>query len=147
MPKLVRNISAPYDAKFLFDLVADIESYPEFLPWCVAARINDRKNNIIYAELVIKYKLFRSSYVSKVTLIPNKEIVVELADGPFKNLQNHWKFTPNANGVDAEFMLDFTLKSKILNNIISNEFDYYSNKLIDAFLKRAALIHKETSNS
>lgn len=142
MPKLVHNISAPYDAKHLFDLVADIESYPEFLPWCVAARINDRKKNIIYAELVIKYKLFRSSYVSKVTLVQNKEIIVELVDGPFKKLENHWKFTPSSNGADIEFMLDFTLKSKMLDNIISGEFEYYSNKLIDAFLKRAALIQQ-----
>lgn len=144
MPKLIHNISAPYDAKFLFDLVADIESYPEFLPWCIAARINDRKENILFAELVIKYKFFRSSYISKVTLIPNTEIVVELVNGPFKNLHNHWKFTPTSNGVDVEFMLDFTLKSNLLNNIITSEFDYYSNKLIDAFLKRAALILNES---
>lgn len=139
MPKLIHNISAPYNEKHLFDLVADIESYPEFIPWCVAARINDRKENIILAELAIKYNLFRGSYISKVTLIPHREILVELVDGPFKNLQNHWKFTPTLNGVDVEFMLDFTLKSKILNNLISSEFDHYANKLIKAFLKRASL--------
>lgn len=139
MPKLIHNISAPYNEKHLFDLVADIESYPEFLPWCVAARINDRKENIIFAELVIRYKLFRGSYISKVTLIPNKEIIVELVDGPFKNLQNHWKFTPNLNGTDIEFMLEFTLKSNMLNNLVNSEFDHYANKLIEAFLKRASL--------
>ena len=139
MPKLIHNISAPYDTNHLFTLVADIESYPEFLPWCIAARINNRKKNVILAELVIKYKLFRGSYISKVTLIPNKEIIEELVDGPFKKLENHWKFTPTPNGVDIEFMLDFTLKSKMLNNIVSSEFEHYTNKLIDAFLKRASL--------
>ena len=138
MPKLTHSISTPHDAEHLFNLVADIESYPQFLPWCEAARINNRQENIIIAELAIKYKIFRGSYVSKVTLIPHKEIIVELVNGPFKNLQNHWKFFPNLKGSDIEFMLDFQLKSKLLENIISSEFEYYTNKMIEAFLKKAA---------
>ena len=140
MPKLIHNISAPYSAEHLFNLVADIESYPEFLPWCEASRINKREENLIIAELAIKYKIFRGSYISKVILVPNEKITVELVDGPFKALQNHWKFTPNADTTDIEFMLDFQLKSRILENIVSSEFEYYTNKLMEAFLKRASII-------
>ncbi len=140
MPKLIHNISAPYSAEHLFNLVADIESYPEFLPWCEASRVNKREENLIIAELAIKYKIFRGSYISKVTLIPNEKITVELVDGPLKALQNHWKFTPNTNTTDIEFMLDFQLKSRILENIVSSEFEYYTNKLMEAFLKRASMI-------
>ena len=138
MSKLIHTISTPYSHENLFNLVADIESYPHFLPWCEAARIKKRQDNIIIAELVIKYKIFRGSYVSKVTLIPPEKIIVELVDGPFKFLQNHWKFNECANGTEIEFMLDFELKSSILESIISSEFDRYANKLMDAFLKRAA---------
>lgn len=142
MPKLIHNISAPYNAKHLFDLVADIESYPEFLPWCEASRINGRQEDVVIAELVIKYKIFRGSYISKVTLVQDQEIIVELVDGPFKTLQNYWKFTPHAGGVNIEFILDFELKSRMLEAIINKEFEHYSNKLMEAFLKRAASLCK-----
>lgn len=142
MPKLIHNISAPYNARHLFDLVADIESYPEFLPWCEASRINKRQENIVIAELAIKYKIFRGSYISKVTLIAPLEIIVELVDGPFKKLQNYWKFTSQGDETNIEFILDFELKSRMLETIVSREFEYYSNKMMEAFLKRAASTHQ-----
>ena len=133
MPKKFYSIETAYNAELLFDIVKDIEKYPEFLPWVVAARILEHKDNIIIAELKVKYKLFRSSYVSKVTLLPKKEIIVELVDGPFKHLNNHWKFSNNL----VEFMLDFELRSKFMEDLISSEFDYYANKMMQAFEKRA----------
>ena len=90
MQKVDYNISVPYKADKLFDLVADIESYPLFLPWCSAARIIKRENNVIIAELAIRYKIFFGTYTSKVTLIPKSEINVELVDGPFQHLKNQF---------------------------------------------------------
>jgi coenzyme Q-binding protein COQ10 len=133
MPKKLYSISIKHSPDELFDLVADIESYPEFLPWVNAARILERKDNFIIAELMIKYNIFRSKYTSKVRLIPKKEIIVELVDGPFKYLHNHWKFKDGK----VSFMLDFELKSKLLESMITQEFDHYNNKMMDAFLKRA----------
>ncbi len=141
MPKINYNISAPYNVEFLFNLVADIESYPSFLPWCVAARVMERQKNLITAELAIRYKFFSSSYISKVTLIPTQEIIVELVDGPFKYLKNHWKFIQKQNKTEIEFMLDFELKSSLLESLISDELDKYAAKLLDAFIKRAAETH------
>ena len=146
MPKIVYNISAPYHNEDLFDLVADIESYPEFIPWCSASRIIKHQKDLIIAELAIRYNFFSSSYTSRVTLIPKKEIIVELVDGPFKYLQNHWKFIDNKNGSDIKFMLDFELKSSLLEKLVSNELDKYSTKLLDSFMKRAAEILQKTSN-
>lgn len=133
MPKKIYSIETNYPADYLFDLVADIESYPEFLPWVAAARILEKKDNIIIAELLVKYKLFRGSYTSKVTLIPKSEINVELVEGPFKHLYNSWKFEGNK----IEFLLDFELKSSLFNSLISSEFDHYADKMFEAFNKRA----------
>ena len=89
MPKKTYNITTEYDSRFLFDIVADIEAYTEFLPWVAAARILEKNEDIIIAELLVKYKIFRSSYISRVKLIPKQEIIVELVDGPFKHLSNY----------------------------------------------------------
>ena len=140
MPKQIYNLTTEYDAKKLFDLVADIESYPQFLPWVVASRIKERKDNVIIAELVIKYKFFRSCYTSKVTIFPYQEIIVELVEGPFKHLRNYWKFEETSDGSKIEFMLDFELKSSLLDDLISSEFEKYAKKLMDAFIKRAELL-------
>ena len=137
MPKQTYNIETSHSLEHLFQVVSNIELYPEFLPWIVAARILSKKDNIIIAELVIKYKFFRSCYSSKVTLFPNQEIIVELVDGPFKYLKNYWRFTQYNNKSKIDFMLDFELKSSMLEKFISNEFDYYSKKIMTAFIERA----------
>ncbi len=137
MPKQTYNILAPHTTEKLFNLVTDIESYPEFLPWIVAARILKREESVIIAELVIKYKFFRSKYTSKVTLIPNEEVIVELVEGPFKHLKNHWKFTKKPEGVQIDFLIDFELESDLLNSIIGKEFENHSKEMIDAFIRRA----------
>jgi len=143
VPKRVYNIETKYDAGLLFDLVADIESYPEFLPWVAAARSLECKDNVVIAELLVKYKLFRSSYTSKVTLVPKQEIIVELVDGPFKHLNNHWKFMDHK----VEFMLDFELQSKLMESLISSEFDHYAAKMMEAFDKRASLVAKRSKET
>ncbi len=137
MPKQSYNISTSHSPEQIFDLVADIESYPKFLPWITAARILSKEDNTIIAELVIKYKFFRSCYTSKVTLTPKKEIQVELVKGPFKYLHNHWSFKIKDNETKIEFILDFEMQSSILESLISNELDYYSKKMMEAFIKRA----------
>ncbi len=134
MPKLSYNISTQYNDEFLYNIVADIESYPIFIPWVVGARILNKDGNQALAELLIKYKFFRSSYVSKVNFCSSfSEIKVELDNGPFKYLKNHWKF----NKGNVEFLLDFELNSNIFNQLISEKFDSYAKKMMDAFLHRA----------
>lgn len=133
MPKRTYNITTEYNSEYLFDIVADVESYPEFLPWVVASRILEREGDVIIAELMVKYKLFRSSYISRVKLVPKQEIIVELVDGPFKYLNNYWKFTGN----NVEFRLDFEFKSSLFNDLISSEFERYARKMMDAFNMRA----------
>lgn len=141
MPRVNYEISVPYQADLVFDLVADIESYPNFLPWCTAARILREENNVIYAELAIRYKFFFSKYTSKVILNPKNEIKVELVSGPFQYLINTWKFIQNADNSTIIFSLDFKLKSALLDNILENEINKYSSIMFESFIKRAKFIY------
>jgi coenzyme Q-binding protein COQ10 len=139
MPEINYSLESQYPSEYLFDLVSDIESYSLFLPWVAASRIiSQQEDNIIMAELLIKYKIFRSSYISKVTLIPKQEIIVDLVDGPFEYLQNHWKFYNSK----IDFHLKFKLKSSFLEKIINSELELYGNKLIHSFIKRADELYK-----
>lgn len=142
MPTHSEERFLPYQPEDLFDLVADIESYPKFLPWCSAARINDRDGDIVFAELVINFKAFRESYISRVELHKDtKEISVSLVQGPFQHLQNEWKFSPHGKGTMVEFDIDFAFRSKILEKLISNMFLGACKKMIAAFEARAKTIY------
>lgn len=133
MPKLILNHKSEYKSEDLFNLVADIESYPQFIPWVIGARIKKKEGNILLAELLVKYKIFRTSYISKVILVPKEKIIVELADGPFKYLLNEWHFKQNM----IKFMIDFELKSSFLNDLVAEELGKYSEKIIECFTQRA----------
>jgi coenzyme Q-binding protein COQ10 len=96
-----------YTPEQLFALVADIERYPEFLPWCVGARIKERQANFIVADLIIGFRMFRERFTSRVSLCPPRRIDVAYAEGPFRYLNNHWTFTPVAGGSKVGFFVDF----------------------------------------
>ena len=119
----------PYDAQHMLDLVMDIESYPEFLPWCSAARITQQSepktdNSVeLNADIIISFKLFRESYSSKIQCQPEKRIIIITSDtGPFKQLNSKWEFTPAEHGCLAQFSIQFEFRSKILENIVGIVF-------------------------
>jgi len=128
----------PYTPKQLFDLVAAIDLYPEFLPWCVGARINERKDNVVFADLVIGFKLFREKFSSKVTLDPANHVIdVEYLDGPFRYLNNHWGFHEHPDGCRITFFVDFEFRSILLQKTIGLLFNEAVTRMISAFEKRA----------
>jgi ribosome-associated toxin RatA of RatAB toxin-antitoxin module len=92
MPTHAEQRVLPYTPEQLFALVADIERYPEFLPWCVGARVRERRPDLIVADLIIGFRMFRERFTSRVTLDPPHRIDVSYAEGPFKYLNNHWIF-------------------------------------------------------
>ena len=115
MPTHAEKRVLPYQPKEMFDLVAAIDKYDEFLPWCIGARIKERKENIVLADLVIGFKLFREKFTSKVTLDEaNMRIDVEYMDGPFRYLNNHWQFKEYPDGCEVDFFVDFEFRSMIL---------------------------------
>jgi coenzyme Q-binding protein COQ10 len=133
MPKIIKNFPNDYPKAEVFKLISDIEAYPEFIPWVVGARIIERNKEFLLAELLIKYKFFRASYTSKVQLIENEKIIVELEKGPFKYLLNQWVFEDG----NLEFILDFEFSSPLFADIISEKLEQYSDKIFDCFMQRA----------
>jgi len=132
----------PHRPDQLFDLVADIDRYPEFLPWCVAARINEREGNVLHADLVIGFKMFRERFTSKVTLTRPGRIDVEYARGPFRYLNNHWIFTPEGDGACMiDFYVEFEFRSRIVQGLIGTVFHEAVRRMVRAFEIRARKIH------
>lgn len=143
MPTHAEKRPLPYTPDQLFDLVADVERYPEFLPWCVGARIRKRDGDVFFADLVIGFKMIRERYTSKVSLDRDaKRIDVVYTEGPFQYLNNHWAFIPNDDGTTTiDFFVDFEFKSKILQKVIGTLFNEAVKLMVGAFEKRANQLH------
>jgi coenzyme Q-binding protein COQ10 len=132
----------PYTAEQLFDLVADVERYPEFLPWCVAARVRERKNNEIIADLVIGYRMIRERFTSRVVLDHPRRIDVAYSEGPFRYLNNHWLFLPQPDGgCVIDFFVDFEFRSRMLQKIIEVLFNEAVKRMVSAFEARARKLY------
>ncbi len=142
----------PYTPEQLFALVGDIETYPDFLPWCLAARNRKRESipggEIVWSDLVVGFKLIRERFTSKVTLTPVQEgqdarIDVEYVDGPLKFLRNHWIFVPREDGsCEIDFYVEFEFRSRILEKMIGVLFHEAITRMVGAFEKRAADLYE-----
>lgn len=146
MPTHAETRKMPYSAQQMYDLIADIEAYSKFLPWCSAARIRDCKQDgdseIIEADLVISFKVFREKFGSRVTLMPNESrIEVVYLDGPFKYLNNSWKFIDCDEGCVVDFYVDFEFRSKILQSVIGVVFNEAMRRIVKAFEDRAKTLY------
>lgn len=136
----------PYTAQQMYDLVADVESYPEFLPWCSAARIRRRvpqaDSLLMEADLVISFKVFRERFGSRVTLWPDAmRIDTEYLDGPFKYLKSNWTFRDVPGGCEVSFFVDFEFRNRILQKAIGLVFNEAMQRIVRAFETRAQALY------
>jgi len=137
----------PYTAQQMYDLVADVARYPEFLPWNAAARITARRpipdGEVMEADLVISFKVFREKFASRVTLWPaKKRIDTEYLDGPFRKMKSFWAFRDRPEGgCEVEFFVDFEFRNAILQGIIGMVFNDAMQRVVRAFERRAAALH------
>ncbi len=143
MPTHAEKRVVPHTQEQIFDLVADVESYPQFLPWCLACRIRRRTGpDSFIADLMIGFKVFREQFTSKVTLMRSERIDVVYQRGPFRHLNNHWKFSTNQNGhCVIDFYIDFEFRSKTLQKLIGALFNEAVQRMVNAFEKRAAQMY------
>jgi coenzyme Q-binding protein COQ10 len=146
MPTYTETRILPYTPQQLFALVVDIEQYPKFLPWCRGARVVEHADTSFLGELIISFSHLTERYTSRVTPVAptgNTEgtIAVELVDGPFTHLTNHWRFVPVASGTEIHFAVDFAFKSKWLDRLIGGLFTRASEKMIGAFMARAQALY------
>ncbi|MBT3370284.1 MAG: type II toxin-antitoxin system RatA family toxin [Rhodospirillaceae bacterium] len=143
MPTHAERKILPYTPEQMFDLVADIERYPEFLPWCVACRVSKVEGPVIWGDLMVGFKVFREKFTSKVTLRAPDRIDVEYIDGPFRYLNNHWQFNPTNDGLatEVDFFIDFEFRSRMLQAVASTVFNEAVRRMVGAFETRAGVIH------
>ena len=151
MPKHHETRKLPWSAQEMYDLVADVESYPKFLPWNAAARIRSRRpveggsagSELLEADLVISFKVFRERFGSRVTLLPaEKRILTEYIDGPFRYMRSSWGFRDlEDGGSEAEFYVDFEFRNAILQGVIGLVFNEAMQRVVRAFERRAAELY------
>ena len=146
MPTHSETRKLPYSAKQMYDLVADVGSYPQFLPWTAAARIKSTTDKgdhtIMDADLVISFKVFRERFTSRVVLWPEAmKIDTEYLDGPFKYMKSNWAFRDVDSGCEIEFFVDFEFKNAILQKIIGVVFNEAMQRVVKAFEKRAQALY------
>ena len=147
MPVHSETRKLPYSADQMYDLVADISAYPQFLPWCSAARLRSNvlgsSSEILEADLVISFKVFRERFGSRVTLWPaDLKIDTEYLDGPFKYMVSNWAFRNVEGGCEVTFFVDFEFKNAILQGIIGVVFNEAMQRVVRAFERRAADLFK-----
>ncbi|MFN3275533.1 MAG: type II toxin-antitoxin system RatA family toxin [Paracoccus sp. (in: a-proteobacteria)] len=158
MPHHQDSRDLPYSARQMYDLVADIESYPQFLPWNSAARIRSRHETPegaeeIAADLVISFKVFRERFGSRVLLWPLDDegklrIDTEYLDGPFKHMRSGWTFVDRPEGgCHIEFFVDFEFRNAILQRLIGVVFHEAMSRIVRAFETRARKLYGEVRPS
>ncbi|MEP0156343.1 type II toxin-antitoxin system RatA family toxin [Pseudophaeobacter sp.] len=147
MPVHSENRQMPYTAQQMYGLVADVAQYPKFLPWCAAARIRSRKQQgpaeVMEADLVISFKVFRERFGSRVTLFADDmKIDTEYLDGPFRYMKSNWSFAAREDGTcDVTFFVDFEFKNAVLQGIIGVVFNEAMQRIVKAFERRAAELY------
>lgn len=148
MPTHSETRTLPWTAAEMYALVADVARYPEFLPWTAAARIRSRApqgdgSEIVEADLVISFKVFRERFGSRVVLWPDgNRIETEYLDGPFRYMRSHWVFTDRPeSGCVVDFFVDFEFRNAILQRLIGVVFDEAMRRVVRAFEARAQQLY------
>ena len=147
MPSHREKRKLPYSADQMYSLVADVAKYPEFLPWCAAARIRSRidegASEVMLADLVISFKVFRERFGSKVTLwADDMKIDTEYLDGPFKFLKSTWEFrATDEHSCEVQFFVDFEFKNRILQGAAGLFFNEAMQRVVRAFETRADALY------
>jgi coenzyme Q-binding protein COQ10 len=146
MPTHAEKRVLPYSPKQMYDLVADIERYPEFLPWCLAARITKRGEGMVESDLVIGFKMFRERFRSRAIFRPPHAIDVAYIKGPMRHLDNHWSFEPHSDGCELGFFIDFEFSSRLMQKAMGVLFNEAVHRMVSAFEHRAKKLYGSPSS-
>jgi coenzyme Q-binding protein COQ10 len=148
VPQFANKRRVRHSAAEMFDLVADVERYPEFVPLCKALKVRQRTprpdgSEIVVADMTVSFKLVRETFTSRVTLDrANRKILVEYLQGPFSKLENRWSFEPKSeDSCDVSFFISYEFKSRMLALLMGSMFDTAFQRLASAFEKRADAIY------
>ncbi|MBV5301581.1 MAG: type II toxin-antitoxin system RatA family toxin [Methylococcales bacterium] len=142
MTRIEKTALVKFSAQQMFDLVNDIESYPQFLPWCSQSRIIKREGNIVEAELSISKGGFQKAFSTRNELDMGKKMTVSLIDGPFSHLAGVWQFQPlREDASKIVFDLDFELSGKLASLAFGAVFNQICNTMVSSFTQRAKVVY------
>ena len=142
MPRHSETRHLPYTVEQMFDLVADVGRYAEFLPWVVATRIRSNSDTEMVADLVVGFKSLRETFTSKVNKARPGRIAVDYLDGPLKYLHNEWHFrAAEDGGCEIDFSVDFAFRSRVFESLAGQVFDRALRKMTDSFEARADALY------
>ncbi|WP_118857149.1 type II toxin-antitoxin system RatA family toxin [Sphingomonas mesophila] len=147
MPRHSETKFLPYSPNQLFELVADVARYDEFLPWVVAVRVRSSSETETLADLVVGFNAFKERFTSRVQKQRPGRIVVDYVEGPLKYLHNEWRFEPAEGGTNVAFSVDFAFKSRIFEALAGQMFDRALRRMTSAFEQRAAALYGINSSS
>ena len=148
MPSISETRLLPYTAEQMFDLVADVARYPEFLPWVVATRVRNRTDDGMEADMLVGFKAIREKFTSRVLLDRPHTVKVHYVDGPLRDLDNNWTFRPAGDGAcEIGFTVDFTFKNMMFEALAGQYIDRAFRKMVAAFEERAAALYGSSSSS
>lgn len=141
MPKHSETRAMPYTAEQMFDLVADVRRYPEFLPWVTAMRVRKDAPEETLADMIVGFKGLRETFTSRVAKVRPGEIHVEYIEGPLKYLHNDWRFRPDGAGCLVDFAVDFQFKNRVFEMLAGQVFGMALRRMIGAFEDRARALY------
>ncbi|MDO7842723.1 type II toxin-antitoxin system RatA family toxin [Sphingomonas immobilis] len=146
MPKHAETRRLPYTSAQMFDLVADVRRYPEFLPWVTAIRVRSDSETQMVADMIVGFKGLRETFTSKVDKQRPGKVHVEYLDGPLKYLRNDWVFRAEGDGCAVDFTVDFAFKNRMFEMLAGQVFGVALRKMIGAFEERAAALYASPSS-
>ena len=148
MPSIRETRRLPYSAEQMFDLVADVDRYPDFLPWVVATRVRHDSEHEMTADMLVGFKALREKFTSKVRKNRPHDLTVHYVDGPMRDLDNRWEFKPlGENECQIEFCVDFTFKNRMFEALAGQYIDRAFRKMVAAFETRAEDLYGSSSSS
>ena len=148
MPSIRETRDLPWSAEQMFDLVADVKRYGEFLPWVVATRVRSDGETEMIADMVVGFNALREKFTSRVKKLRPEMIDVDYVDGPMKELDNKWFFRPNPDGgCTIDFVVEFTFRNSVFEALAGRYLDRAFRKMVSAFEARAAVLYGNNSSS
>jgi coenzyme Q-binding protein COQ10 len=141
MPHHHERKALPFSAGQMYDLVTDVRSYPEFLPWVAAVRVRSDNDDEMLADMVVGFKALKETFSSRVLKTPKSKVVVDYLDGPMRHLHNQWLFEETDTGCIVDFTVDFSFSNRIFEALAGQYFSTAIRKMTDAFVQRAEVLY------
>ena len=148
MPGIHETRTLPYSAEQMFDLVADVASYPEFLPWVMATRVRSDDGSEMVADMLVGFNALREKFTSRVHKHRPERLTVRYIDGPLQDLDNVWQFRPlGDHACEIDFKVEFRFRNALFEKLAGQYFDRAFRKMVAAFETRAAALYGSSSSS